>query len=107
MDKINEFLKKNYRCVYLGGREIQEATKRIICKDGFNISVQANEYAYCTPRKNKAWPYERVELGYPSDIDELIDLEYAECPGTTDTIYAYVPIEIVNKLIEKHGGIAN
>lgn len=37
--------------------------------------------------------------------DELIN-EYAEGLDYTDTAYGYVPIEIVEKLIEKHGGIA-
>ena len=44
-------------------------------------------------------------LGYPSSEDELIN-EYAEdCMDYTKTVYGYVPIEIVEKLIEKHGGI--
>ena len=110
MDKINEFLKKNYhgrktRGLYSVG-EIPEATKRIECNDGFSISVQANDFTYCAPRKNKAWPYSKVELGFPSEVDDIIE-EYSEEPGTTKTVYPYVPIGIVNQLIEKHGGIAN
>lgn len=110
MDKINEFLKNNYNGHMAKGLygvvEIPEVTKRIEYKDGFSISVQANEFTYCTPRKNRAWPYSEVELGFPSSIDDLID-NLAEDPGTTETVYPYVPIEIVNKLIEKHGGITN
>lgn len=102
MDKINEFLKKNYhghktRGLYSVG-EIPEVTKRIECNDGFSISVQANNFAYCMPREDKAWPY--------SEVDDLIEI-YGEEHGTTETIYPYVPIDIVNELIEKHGGIAN
>lgn len=106
MDKINEFLKKNYQCEYVMGREFPDVTKRLECKDGFSISVQANEYAYCMPRENKAWPYSEVELGYPSEVDDLIE-DYSEMPGETQTVYPYVPFDIVNELIEKHGGIAN
>lgn len=110
MDKINEFLKNNYHGHTIpwgiGYVEFPDVTKRIQCKDGFNISVQANDYVYCNPRKNKAWPYSEVELGYPSELDDLIE-DYAEMPDTTETIYPYVPIDVVNKLIEKHGGIAN
>ena len=79
----------------------------MICKDGYNISIQANEFAYCTPRKNYNGIYTNVELGYPSEADELIN-EYAEAShlfNFTETVYPYVPIEIVEKLIEKHGGI--
>lgn len=48
--------------------------------------------------------YEEVELGYPSNEDELIN-DYAEDDDYTGTVYGYVPIEVVEKLIEKHGGI--
>lgn len=106
MDKINEFLKDNYQCERISGREYPTPTKRIECKDGFSISVQANTYTYCTPRENRAWPYSEVELGYPSELDDLIEV-YSDEPGTTQTVYGYVPIDIVNKLIEKHGGITN
>ena len=110
MDKINEFLKKHYhghktRGLYSVG-EIPEVTKRIECNDGFSISVQANNFTYCMPREDKAWPYSEVELGFPSEVDDLIE-DYSEEPGTTETVYPYVPIDIVNELIEKHGGIAN
>ena len=58
------------------------------------------------PREDKAWPYSEVELDFPSEVDDLIEI-YGEEHGTTETIYPYVPIDIVNELIEKHGGIAN
>lgn len=49
--------------------------------------------------------YESVELGFPSTEDELIN-EYAEDDSDyTKTVYGYVPIEIVEELINKHGGI--
>lgn len=107
MDKINEFLKNNYQGHELPGLgEMPEVTKKIECKDGFSISVQANKYTYCEPRINKGWPYSTVELGFPSALDDLIE-DYSEEPGKTQTVYPYVPIDIVNQLIEKHGGIAN
>lgn len=67
-------------------------------------SVQASELHYCEPRCNGAQDYENVELGFPSIEDELIN-EYAEDDPYTKTIYGYVPIEIVEELINKHGGI--
>lgn len=104
MDKVNEYLKRNSKFTTVMGRKIPKVTKRIECNDGFSISVQANSYAYCTPREDGAWSYSEVELGFPSTFDDLID-EYAEEEGTLETVYGYVPIDIVNELIEKHGGI--
>tara|TARA_B100000242_G_C42907188_1_gene420677 strand:+ start:483 stop:776 length:294 start_codon:yes stop_codon:yes gene_type:complete len=75
---------------------------RVFCKDGFNVSIQAGEGLYCTPRNNKG-PYSHLELGMPSHPEELI-IGYAEDPDRpTDTVYAYVPSTVVWELIAKHG----
>ena len=87
-----------------GAHEIQANRPRLYCNDGYSISVQASEFHYCSPRLNGLQDYKSVELGYPSTEDELIN-EYAEGMDYTDTVYGYVPIEVVEKLIEKHGGI--
>jgi hypothetical protein len=77
--------------------------KRIVCSDGFNLSVQATHGAYCTPRQNIG-PWWEVEVGFPSAKPDLI-MEYAEdSDRPTDTVYGYVPIELVQQLIEQHGG---
>lgn len=105
IDKVNEYLKRNYHSrVYDGVVEIPQITKHIECNDGFVISVQASDVHCCEPRRIKAWPYSEVELGFPSELDELI-ADYANKPDTTETVFAYVPIDIVNQLVEKHGGI--
>ena len=96
----NEYLQKTY---------MNEVTfwvrPRVRCADGFSISVQANKYAYCNPRITYPGEYTKVELGYPSEPDELIE-EYAEdWDDLTNTAYGYVRIKIVDKLLEKHGGI--
>ena len=46
--------------------------KRIRCADGFNMSVQANEGAYCTPRIDFAENYTEVEVGFPSQKEDLL-----------------------------------
>jgi len=73
----------------------------IWCKDGFNFSVQGNEYTYCTPRiyTNK---YECMEIGNLSEKEELLEL-LDNYDG--DGVYGYVSIEIIKKIINKHGGI--
>ena len=81
--------------------------RRVVCADGFSVSIQANDTAYCEPRISGAERYHRVELGFPSGADEMI-LDYAEDPTRpTETVYGYVPVEVVNFLIAKHGGIAD
>jgi hypothetical protein len=77
--------------------------KRIVCADGFSLSVQATHGAYCSPRQNLG-PWSAVEVGFPSAAPELI-MEYAEQPEIpTETVYGYVPIELVERLIAMHGG---
>lgn len=79
--------------------------RRIVCRDGFTLSVQANQFAYCSPRSNNG-PWTQVEVGYPSAPPEFI-MEFAdEADYPTDTIYAFVPIDYVQKLVDFHGGIA-
>ena len=78
----------------------------IVCADGFSMSVQANEAAYSAPRNNSG-PYTAVEVGYPSSEDSIL-LQYAENPDRpTDTIYGWVPIDIVQLCIEAHGGMVS
>ena len=113
------------------GHYYQKVRPRIVCNDGYSVSVQASEYTYCEPRYTQwqnedGWevingnywsssetprnfetdhftPYESVELGYPSEADELI-YECTEGNDYTNTVYGYVPVKIVEQLIEKHGG---
>ena len=77
----------------------------VICKDGFKMSIQANDAAYCDPRVIGADRYIAVEIGFPNQSEEMI-LEYADDQGApTDTVYAYVPASLVSLVIAKHGGI--
>ena len=80
---------------------------RIKCVDGFSLSVQCNSGSYCNPREDYSDFYYKVEVGFPSDVPENI-MSYAEnYENPTETVYGYVPIELVEELIEMHGGIAN
>ena len=83
---------------------------RIECKDGFTISVQAHDGAYCTPRSDyPSTPYTHVECGYPNRTPKTVELlEYAELCGTSDykeTVYGWVPVEVVQAELDAHGGI--
>jgi len=84
----------------------------VVCADGFSMSVQANGGAYCSPRVEDAKRYDTVEIGYPSDPEDLI-LQYMEGgysedgpePDPTDSVYPYVPASIVALVLAKHGGM--
>ena len=41
--------------------------KKVICKDGFTMSVQAGETQYCHPRETGAPRYTEVEIGFPNE----------------------------------------
>jgi len=76
--------------------------RRIVCADGFHMSVQASDGHYCEPR-NDDGPYTRVEVGFPSEYDLLLDAYRGE-DGDTD-VYGYVPVPIVLEVIRRHGGV--
>ena len=114
--KINEFIKKNLKVKVLSEDPLMKhiATSsrlpHIICEDGFSMSVQVGYSLYSTPKKI-AKRYSAVEIGYPSEPEELIK-EYAEfapfdedTADYTDTVYPYVPVKIVDKVLKRHGGI--
>jgi hypothetical protein len=92
--------------MYLMGWKRREfLAPKIRCKDGFEFSVQASTTHYCEPRSNVG-PWNAVEVGFPNAEEELL-LPYAEDPEhPTETVYAYVPVGVVEEVIKKHGGFA-
>lgn len=78
---------------------------RIYCKDGFSVSVQGGtRFHYCTPHKH-CNQYIKVELGFPSVADPFLAGYAEDLSDPTGTVYGYVPIEVVESLVEKHGGM--
>ena len=119
MMKINEFIQRNLKVTYPAEeysslKEVLTTSRlpHIVCADGFSMSVQVGYSLYSTPKK-VAKRYSAVEIGYPSEPEELIK-EWAEWipfseedgePDYTDTVYPYVPVGVVDKVLKKHGGI--
>ena len=94
MFNLNEYMSNN--------RLENGNVKRIICTDGFTISVQGSNGSYCDPREDLADHYYEVECGFPNAVPEFI-LNYAE--DETDpinTVYGYVPVALVEQLINLH-----
>jgi len=107
MDIVNEYLqetRKSMEGLPRGLREMLDIRPKIICADGFTVSVQASLTHYCSPRDNYG-PYSEVELGFPSQEEPDI-MDWAEDPDApTGTVYGYVPVTVVAAVIDKHGGI--
>ena len=116
--KINEFIKKNLKVTNHSRDSLMNhmltSTRlpQIVCVGGFKMSVQVGFSLYSTPKK-VAKRYSAVEIGFPSEHEPLIE-EYAESfykedgedvTDYTDTVYPYVPVRIVDKVLKKHGGI--
>ena len=116
--KINEFIKKNLKVTNHSSNpsmnHMLTSTRlpKLVCSDGFEMSVQVGSSLYSTPKK-VAKRYSAVEIGFPSEHEPLIE-EFAETfykedgedvTDYTDTVYPYVPVRIVDKVLKKHGGI--
>ena len=111
---INEFIKNNLKVKVLSEdplmKHIMTSSKlpHIVCTDGFTMSVQVGYSLYSTPKK-VAKRYSEVEIGFPSDHEPLIEKwaenSFEEEPDYTNTVYPYVPVKVVDKVLKKHGGI--
>lgn len=103
------------RIIAEGNRSLSPAgvgariSNKITCKDGFKMSVIAGGGTYSSPRYAEHGPFEAVEVGFPSLRPEPWDTwaEYAENEDEpTQTVYGWVPVQLVRDLIEAHGGAA-
>ena len=102
MNTLQEHLKSGG--YWHGGTGLRRPCSKIVCYDGFEVSVQASASHYCGPRDNFG-PYIEVELGFPLEPVEAW-MDYAENPDRpTGTVYGYVPIELVEAVLEAHGGV--
>jgi hypothetical protein len=119
---INEFIRK-YRDIKelkdFRGTEMENhfedgIMKRVmnpyvICNDDFEFSCQASSSHYSEPRGIADY-YSQVEIGFPSLNDRLIekyreDYGWEDDCGLTNPVYPYVPVKVVDELIQFHCGI--
>ena len=75
------------------------------------MSVQASSEHFCSPRDDFG-PYDGVEVGYPSEWEDLLlpftDNNTERTPvmcGLTPTLYVNVPPSTIRAIIQKHGGM--
>ena len=108
---VKEFIKRTH-INNQGYKGMKEPLFRpvVFCKDGFNVSIQASEFHYCTPREFTD-KYSRVEIGYPSlrvpEFSKYIDNHdnYLDNYDHTNAIFPFVPVSVVEKVVKQHGGI--
>lgn len=120
---VNDYFKKFYpedansawtmrQCVESYGREYEgkDSAARIfpemVCADGFEMSVQGHFGAYSSPRGDFEPHYLSVEVSTAPRAEPLFESHGGH---TYDgfSIYGYVPVELVAKVIERHGGLAS
>lgn len=71
--------------------------------NGVSLSVQASGYHYCEPRETlKTNQYESVEVYAHGEAVE--QLSYHTFDGN---VYKYIPVEEMELVCERNGGIAN
>ena len=73
--------------------------------DDLSLSVQASDSHMCSPRETikDNSEYEEVEVySHGVYVNELIHFA-----SETMFTYGYVPVELMEELVEKHGGIKN
>ena len=80
---------------------------RIYCKDGFSISIQISKGHYSGSEngiRTFGIDWKLVEWGFPS---QPIDAEkyMSEDSESIRSVGGYVPVELMEELIEEHGGI--
>ena len=90
---------------------MREFNPRIVCADGFSMSVQAQAFSYCKPRQDEG-PHTHLEGGFPSSppLDpELLEMRENIYEGDEgdpcETVYPYVPREVFEREFALHGGI--
>ena len=121
-DIVNDYFKRFYPddwesaeyrfTTMLGGmceypdRSVNSIFPQMECADGFTFSVQGHWGAYSSPRDDFAEHYSSVEVGFPSErVEDLMPYIDGADSNPTQTVYGYVPLHIVEKIIADHGGL--
>ena len=102
--KINEFIQKYRKVKKLVPGMTSSVTPKVVCNDGFEMSVQAGQSLYGEPR-DVANSYEEAEVGFPSTEESLLTTYAEDEENLCGTVYGYVPCTIIDEVIDKHGGI--
>lgn len=80
---------------------------RLVLANGVSLSIQASGTHYSSPRETVPYSqYTAFEIGYPSERIEAL-MPYCDNEDEpTDTVYAYVPLEVLDVYIASVGGVS-
>lgn len=78
--------------------------KLFTCSNGLTFSLQTTEMNYCSPRSDIG-PWSKVEIGFPNrEVEKL--MPFADDKNRpTETIYGWVPMNIIMEIITDNGGL--
>jgi len=107
MDVLSAYITRMREKAVLG-RLSHEVMPPLVCRDGLELSIQASSYHYCTPKTHEG-PWTAMELGFPSkSVPELRQWreDLGDDSPDEECIFGWVPVDMLLKTIEKHGGCA-
>lgn len=79
----------------------------VYAKDGFNVSMQVGNGNYCTSEngyRKLGFTWKDVEFGFTSVHEPLLEPHSQDPTDTTQSV-GCVPIELMETVFEKHGGV--
>ena len=84
---------------------LQKSRPYIVCADGYELSVQAGKAFFSSPRKDlEDGSYTHVEVGPLREYEEDFFPYSADKRKPRSCVNICVPVELVDALIQKHGG---
>ena len=92
---------KEWLCRY----KHKEVKPEITCGDGFRVSIQGSRFHYCYPRVSNIWDYRSLEVQCKNFIEPSLSIYACDNYIKLDTVYSNVPTDLLESIIEKHGGI--
>ena len=83
-----------------GSALVKMGNTTVLC----GLKLEVGRAGHMNPKEGRI----EVEVGFPSDYEELFD-DYVEMKDSTkshqEQVFPYVPVQIVTNVIAKHGGM--
>lgn len=99
--------RQSHTRVRFDGSVVYTPIPKLVCEDGFTMSVQAGSSCYSTPRTDGEREYSAYEvwLCYEPLLQDYINT-YADDDGTVHSDpCGWVPTHVILDIVNKHGGL--